>query len=74
VWEGKHEHIEIFEIELTEPLRMQVDNREVVDATFFSIERALTLDLFPALRKVIELRADAARQRVLATNTLASDR
>lgn len=55
-WEGKREHIEIFELDLKEPIAIQVDNREVVEASFISPERALELDLFPPLRQVIQRR------------------
>jgi ADP-ribose pyrophosphatase YjhB (NUDIX family) len=55
-WEGKREHIEIFELDVTDPPRIRVDNREVVDASFFSPEEALRLKLFPPLRRVIERR------------------
>ena len=55
-WEGKREHVEIFELDLKEPITITVDNREVVEATFFSPDQALRLDLFPPLRQVIERR------------------
>jgi 8-oxo-dGTP pyrophosphatase MutT (NUDIX family) len=55
-WEGKREHIEIFELDVAEPSPVKVDNREVVQAEFFAPEKALELDLFPALRRVIEQR------------------
>jgi 8-oxo-dGTP pyrophosphatase MutT (NUDIX family) len=55
-WEGKREHIEIFELDLKEPISIQVDNREVVEAGFVPAERALELELFPPLRQVIQRR------------------
>jgi ADP-ribose pyrophosphatase YjhB (NUDIX family) len=55
-WEGKHEHIEIFDLDVTEPPRIKVDNREVVEACFFSPEEALKLELFPPIRRVIQRR------------------
>lgn len=57
VWEGKQEHIEIFELESHDRPVIQVDNREVVSAQFYPPQRALELDLFPPLRKVISARA-----------------
>src|SRR5580704_2086065 len=59
-WEGKREHIEIFELFLTQPAVVHVDNREVVQAAFFAPDRALALDLFPPLRQVVERRIGAA--------------
>lgn len=55
-WEGKREHIEIFELDLKEPITITVDNREVIEAAFVSPERALSLNLFPPLRQVIKRR------------------
>jgi 8-oxo-dGTP diphosphatase len=55
-WEGKNEHIEIFSVDVNEPPRIAVDNREVIEAAFFAPERALMLPLFPPLRQIIERR------------------
>jgi 8-oxo-dGTP pyrophosphatase MutT (NUDIX family) len=55
-WEGKNEHIEIFELELKEPITIQVDNREVIEASFVEPEKALAMELFPPLREVIQRR------------------
>ncbi len=52
-WEGRHDHVEIFEIELLESPQIRVDNREVIAADFFTPEAALKLDLFPPLRQYI---------------------
>ena len=60
-WEGKREHIEIYELALDAECVVAVDNREVVSAQFFSPERALELDLFPPLRRVIERRQKGPR-------------
>ena len=54
IWEQKRERLEIFELELDEEPKIQVDNREVVSATFFEPGQALELKLFPPLRKHIE--------------------
>jgi 8-oxo-dGTP diphosphatase len=55
-WEGKHEHIEIFELDLKEAITIQVDNREVIEASFVAPARALEMNLFPPLREVIQRR------------------
>ena len=55
-WEGKKDHVEIFTFEVPERPRIEVDNREVVEASWFPKERALSLNLFPPLRKVIRAR------------------
>jgi len=59
-WEGKREHVEIFELDVTERPVIEIDNREVVEAAFFSPKAALALDLFPPLRRLIERRLKAA--------------
>jgi 8-oxo-dGTP pyrophosphatase MutT (NUDIX family) len=53
-WEGKREHVEIFELEVEAKPVIEVDNREVIEAAFFSPKRALELNLFEPLRRVIE--------------------
>jgi len=55
-WEGKTDHVEIFALEVAERPVIEVDHREVIEATWFSKERALTLNLFPPLRTVIRAR------------------
>jgi 8-oxo-dGTP pyrophosphatase MutT (NUDIX family) len=55
-WEGKHDHVEIFSLEVDERPAIAVDHREVIEASWFTPERALTLNLFPPLRRVIERR------------------
>ena len=53
-WEGKREHVEIFELEIPDRPYIEVDNREVIEAKFFSPKKALELELFEPLRRVIE--------------------
>jgi ADP-ribose pyrophosphatase YjhB (NUDIX family) len=55
-WEGKREHLEIFDLDVPARPVIRVDNREVVEARFFSPKSALELHLFPPLRRVIEQR------------------
>jgi len=62
-WEGKRDHVEIFEAELPERPRVRVDGREVVAAAFYPPARALALDLFPPVRQAIERRWGAAAGR-----------
>ena len=56
-WEGKRDHVQIFSLELPSRPTVAVDHREVVDAAWWSPERALALDLFPPLREVLEARS-----------------
>ncbi len=52
-WEGKRDHVELFQLELSVEPVVSVDNREVVAARFYEAEEALELDLFPAIREHI---------------------
>ena len=53
-WEGKREHVEIFELDVPVRPTIKVDNREVIEAKFFPPKKALELELFEPLRRVIE--------------------
>jgi ADP-ribose pyrophosphatase YjhB (NUDIX family) len=63
-WEGKREHLEIFELHPPARPGIEIDGREVIDAAFFAPERALELDLFPPIRQVIERQIDLRPSRV----------
>jgi 8-oxo-dGTP diphosphatase len=62
-WEGKHDHVQIFSLELPSRPTVAVDHREVVEAAWWSPERALALDLFPPLREVLEAHSKAGAPR-----------
>lgn len=53
-WEGRRDHVDIFAVELSQRPHIEVDNREVVAASFYTPEEALKLELFPPLRQHIE--------------------
>jgi 8-oxo-dGTP diphosphatase len=57
-WEGKRDHVQIFALDLPTRPSVEVDHREVVEAAWWSPERALSLKLFPPLREVLEQRRD----------------
>jgi 8-oxo-dGTP diphosphatase len=59
-WEGKRDHVEIFELELEQRPVVNIDRREVIDASWFTPAQALELNLFPPLRQVIQRRAARA--------------
>jgi ADP-ribose pyrophosphatase YjhB (NUDIX family) len=62
-WEGKHDHVSIFALELEDRPKVKVDNREVVHAAWYPPDQALKLDLFPPLRRAIEQRKAANAQK-----------
>ena len=58
-WEGKKDHVQIYSLDLPTRPRVEVDHREVIEASWLPPERALELDLFPPLRRAIEKRQAA---------------
>jgi len=52
--EFKHDHINLFELELSQRPEIRLDNREVTWADIRCPEQALSLALFPALRTYLE--------------------
>jgi ADP-ribose pyrophosphatase YjhB (NUDIX family) len=60
-WEGKRDHVEIFNLDLDERPTVAVDHREVVAASWMRPETAIGLELFPPLRQVIRNRIEAGQ-------------
>jgi ADP-ribose pyrophosphatase YjhB (NUDIX family) len=60
-WEGKRDHVEIFNVDLDERPSVAVDHREVVSASWVRPEAAIDLEIFPPLKKVIRNRIEARR-------------
>lgn len=52
-WEGKRDHVKIFELTLDERPVVHVDHREVIEALWVAPQDALTLNVFPPLQRVI---------------------
>jgi 8-oxo-dGTP diphosphatase len=59
-WEGKHDHVHIFALDVRTRPNVELDHREVIEASWWPPEAALSLNLFPPLRRVLEQRARAA--------------
>ncbi len=55
-WEGRRDHVAIFDLSVDEAPNVQVDNREVVSAEFVTLQEALSRPLFPPLRRHLEAR------------------
>lgn len=53
-WEYRRDHVTIYDVEVTDQVKVRVDHREVVSAGFYTPEEALTLNLFPPLRRRLE--------------------
>jgi 8-oxo-dGTP diphosphatase len=60
-WEGKRDHVRIYHLELAQRPRLRIDHREVVKAAWHRPERAIELNVFPPLKRVIEARLASAR-------------
>jgi 8-oxo-dGTP diphosphatase len=60
-WEGKRDHVRIYHLDLAQRPRLRIDHREVVQATWHRPERAIELNVFPPLKRVIETRLSSAR-------------
>ncbi len=53
-WEFRRDHVTMYDFEVAEPIVVHVDHREVVAAGFYAPEEALTLNLFPPMRRRLE--------------------
>jgi 8-oxo-dGTP pyrophosphatase MutT (NUDIX family) len=62
-WEGKSDHVELFELRPEARPELEIDHREVVEARFLPPDQALALDLIPPARHAIE--RGAARPKEL---------
>ena len=52
-WEGKRDHVQIFNLRVNERPVLHIDHREVVEATWFTPRDVLGLDVFPPLKRAI---------------------
>lgn len=59
-WEGKHDHVQIFELTVDAPPKIKVDNREVIASDLMAPEEALELNLFPPLRTHIQQKLEGS--------------
>jgi hypothetical protein len=59
VWNNRRDMVQIFEVELSTSPKIKIDNREIVEARFVTIEEALSLDLAPHLHDYLRMKAVA---------------
>jgi ADP-ribose pyrophosphatase YjhB (NUDIX family) len=52
-WEGKLDHVQIFNLMVGERPVVRIDHREVIEASWVRPEQAAQLNVFPPLKKVI---------------------
>lgn len=53
-WEFRRDHVTMFDVEVNDSVTVTIDHREVVEARFVTPEEALSLNLFPPLRRRLE--------------------
>jgi 8-oxo-dGTP diphosphatase len=53
-WEGKRDHVQIFNLSVGERPAVRIDHREVVEASWLSPSQIATLNVFPPLKQVIQ--------------------
>jgi NADH pyrophosphatase NudC (nudix superfamily) len=50
--------LQIFEAQLSNPPKVKIDNREIIEARFFTRQEVLSLELAPHLYDYFQLRRD----------------
>ncbi len=53
-WENREDHVTIFTLRVDEKPRIEVDNREVISAGFYSPTEVLNMVVFPPILSCIE--------------------
>ena len=56
-WEGKLDHVRIYNLELDQRPPVHIDHREVIEAAWFRPDQVRDLRVFPPLKQVIGRRA-----------------
>ena len=57
LWNNRRDMVQIFEVELPASPKLEIDNREIVEARFVTLEEALSLHLAPHLHDYFQIRA-----------------
>src|SRR5438270_11666179 len=57
VWNNRRDMVQIFEVELSSLPNIKIDNREIVEASFFTPEEARLLQLAPHLHDYFRIKA-----------------
>jgi 8-oxo-dGTP diphosphatase len=59
LWNNRRDKVQIFEAELSDAPKIKIDNREIVEARFFTLAEAQSVNLAPHLRDYFRTRAAA---------------
>jgi 8-oxo-dGTP pyrophosphatase MutT (NUDIX family) len=58
-WNNRRDKVQIFEVELSYAPKIKIDNREIVEARFFTLAEAQSLNLAPHLHDYFRMRTAA---------------
>ena len=56
-WDNRHDKVQIFELEVSDAPKIRIDNREIIEARFVTLEEALSLHLAPHLQDYFQMTA-----------------
>jgi 8-oxo-dGTP pyrophosphatase MutT (NUDIX family) len=57
-WNNRRDMLQMFEAQLSNPPKVKIDNREIIEARFFTRQEVLSLELAPHLYDYFQLRRD----------------
>jgi ADP-ribose pyrophosphatase YjhB (NUDIX family) len=55
-WEGKRDHVQIYNLSVSERPQVRIDQREVIEASWFRPEQVAGMNVFPPLAQAIAQR------------------
>ncbi len=56
-WDNRRDKVQIFELEVSDAPKIRIDNREIIEARFVTLEEALSLHLAPHLHDYFQMTA-----------------
>jgi 8-oxo-dGTP pyrophosphatase MutT (NUDIX family) len=56
-WDNRHDKVQIFEVEVSDAPKIRIDNREIIEARFFTLAEARSLKLPKSLYHYLSARA-----------------
>ena len=56
-WDNRHDKVQVFEVEVSDAPKIRIDNREIIEARFFTLAEARSLKLPKPLNAYLSARA-----------------
>jgi 8-oxo-dGTP pyrophosphatase MutT (NUDIX family) len=56
-WDNRHDKVQVFEVEVSDAPKIRIDNREIIEARFFTFAEAQSLKLRKPLNDYLSARA-----------------